>query len=451
MSLLGIVGAALGIYKIVPIDEAHVRIMGNHKEVFMSGMYKGKECKSSYWRIPGITKVTRLPLSNIRIDVPDTKLNDSDMAKFMCDLVCFVHIIDPILAAERTGLTAEKIRYEGGFKQISEDFKAIMESVGRTTATKQKILDIYKDRSKLDEAVTKEVQNIFPNWGLELVDLEIKDLKDAQGSTIISDIEKKSAAQISADARVKTAEENKRASIAESEAEKETELKTAENEEKWKKRQIQKEQEIAIAIQEKFLKEAEQKAKVNEQLVEANRKLEIGNAEVAKDRQKIDSEALKIEVELEAEASRIRTEKAAEAEAKRVLLTAKADAEKTKITGEAEGLSIKARKLAEAEGVEKLAEAQKKYNDSALKLEQIKADMNVQIEYAKAQSKAFERADVKIIAGSTQEIFGGGILGQLKVGPKEGAALQQMIAENPEIAQKILGLLTPKTKKDIKE
>jgi len=322
-----------------------------------------------------------------------------------------------------------------------------MESVGRTTAAKQKILDIYKDRSKLDEAVTQEVQNIFPRWGLELVDLEIKDLKDAEGSTIISDIEKKSAAQISADARVKRAEENKRASIAESEAEKETALKIAENEEKWKKREIQKEQEIAIAIQEKNLKEAEQKAKANEKLVEANRKLELGNAEVAKDRQKINSEAFKIQVEIEAEASRIKTEKAAEAEAKRVSITAKADAEKTKITGEAEGLSIKARKLAEAEGVEKLAEAQKKYNDSALKLEQIKADMNVQIEYAKAQAKAFERADVKIIAGSTQEIFNGGILGQLKVGAKEGAALQQMVAENPELAQKFLGMFSLNNKK----
>ena len=149
MSLLGIVGASLGLYKIVPIDEAHVRIQGNSRKVFMAGMYKGKECKSSYWKIPGITRITKLPLSNIRIDVPDTKLNDSDMAKFMCDLVCFVHITDPLLAAERTGLTTEKIRYEGGFKQISEDFRAIMESVGRTTAAKQKILDIYKDRSKL--------------------------------------------------------------------------------------------------------------------------------------------------------------------------------------------------------------------------------------------------------------------------------------------------------------
>lgn len=427
--VFNIIGGMFGLYRIVPADESHVRILGNSKEVFMSRDYKkeGKK-KSSYWVVPFITNITRLPLTNIRIDVPDVKLNDSDMAKFMCDIVCFVNISDPILAAERTGITVEQGRYEGkmpGIESLSRDFQAIMESIGRTVATKQTILDIYKDRSKLDNAVTAEVMKVFPQWGLELVDLEIKDIKDAPGSTIISDIEKKQAAVINADARVKVAEQSNRAAVVEAEKTRDTEMKRAETEEEWKKRQTKKEQEIAIAVQEKNKMEAQKMLEANEAAVEATRKFRVGTADVER-------EAIT---------------KVAEAEKARLSLVAEGTAKQTELTGLAEADIIKAKKVADAEGTEKLAIAQQKFNEAAATIEVIKATQAVQIAYAQAYQKAFENANITIVAGSTSEIISGGLAGNIKVGPKEGMSLQQFLGMNPDLANLIKNAATPKEQK----
>jgi uncharacterized membrane protein YqiK len=423
--VFNILGGMVGLYRIVPADEAHVRIMGNSKEVFMSREYNKVKKKSAYWVVPFITKITRLPLTNIRIDVPDVKLNDSDMAKFMCDIVCFVNISDPLLAAERTGITVTQKRYEG-VEDLSEDFRAIMESIGRTVGTKQTILEIYKDRNKLDTAVTAEVSKVFPEWGLELVDLEIKDIKDATGSSIISDIEKKQAAVINSDARVKVAEQNNRAAVIEAEKTRDTQMKVAETEEEWKKRQTKKEQEIAIAVQEKDKMTAQKQLEANTAVVEANRKLKVGNADV-------DREAIT---------------KVAEAEKSRLTLVAEGKAKEVESLGMAEAGVIKAKKVADAEGTEKLALAQQKFNEAASTIEVIKATKDVQIAYAMAYQKAFEKANITIVAGSTSEIISGGLIGSVKVGPKEGMSVQQFLGMNPDLANLIKTATNPKEKKN---
>ena len=256
---IGMLGGAFGLYRIVPVNEAHVVIRGNTKEVFMSRKMskinmKGElepdktDYRSAYWYIPFITKVVRLPLVNLRIDVPDVKLNDKNMAKYMADVVVFVNIDDPILAAERTDITVSAARYEG-VDAINEDFRAIMESIMRTTATKQTLVDVFMDRNALDKAITEEIMPVFKGWGLRLIDLEIKDIKDTQNSSILQDIEKKIAAQINADARVKVAEETKRAEVVEAIQKKEAEMVKAENEQMWRQRQIQKDREIGVAQQ----------------------------------------------------------------------------------------------------------------------------------------------------------------------------------------------------------
>lgn len=415
MSILGIVGGAVGLYKIVPVNEAHVRVMFNKKEVFMSRK-KAKvdateelkpdteEYKSSYWTIPFVTKVTKLPLSNLRIDAPDIKLNDKNMAKFMCDVVCFVNIDNPILAAERTEITVSAQRYEG-IDVLTEDFKAILESIMRTVATKQSILDVYMDRNQLDTAVTLEVAKVFPQWGLRLVDLEIKDLKDVSSSTIIQDIERKQAAQINADARVKVAEETKRAEIAEATNKREAEMKKAETEQDWRKRQIEKDREIAIAQAEQQKQSALKQAEANEEMVEARRKKEVGDADV-------DREA---------------TIKRAEATKSKATLESEGEAQRIKNTGTAEADIIKAKKVADAEGTEKLAFAQQKFNDAATNIELIKANKEVGIAYTQALAKVFEHATVNIVAGSTQEILSGGLAGNVSLGAKEGVAVQQFL------------------------
>lgn len=440
MSVLGIVGGMFGLYHVVPVNEAHFRIMGkNNKKVFMardvSKAYEeinlsSNTYESAYWTVPFITKVIRLPLTNIPISIPDVKLNDTNMAKFQCDVICFVNIDNPVIAGERTQLTATSEGYTG-HESIEQDFRTIIESIMRTVATKQTILDMYMNRATLDEAVTKEVSTVFPKWGLRLVDLEIKDLKDIQGSTIISDIERKIAAQINADARVKVATETKRAEISEAENKKEAEMVKAKNEEEWRQRQIQKDQAISIAEQEKNKMTATKQQEANKTQVEANRTLLVGNAEIEQQATIKRAEGVKQKTSLEAEG----------------------EANKTQAIGNAEANIIRLKKVAEAEGTEKLALAQQKYNDAATNIEVIRANRDVALKMAEAQGKAYEHATINMVVGSTQELLNGGLLGNIKLGAKEGIALQQFVQATPNnpIVDKIKEFMASKTTKEEKK
>lgn len=400
-----LIGGMFGLYKVVPVNEAHIRILMNKKAIFCSR----EGYKSAYWRIPFLTKMHKLPLCNLAIPVNDIKLNDKDMAKFVTDIMCFINIKNINLAVERLTLTDTSEEMGFDFVKLSEDLRAIMESIGRTVTTKQTILDIYMNRSMLDNAITKEVEAVFPKWGIELVDLELKDIKDAPGSTIIADIERKVAADIRRDAEIRVAVTTK-----------EAELVKAEAEEIYRKRQIEKDKAIAIAEQERKKAESEKTIEANAMAVEANRKFKVGNANV-------DKEAI------------IQT---AEAEKMRLLTVAEGEAQKIQSVGNAEATIIKAKKVADAEGTEKLAEAQQKFNDAATNIEVIKATKEIQVAYAMAYQKAFEKAEINIVAGSTSEILSGGLIGNIKVGAKEGASLMQLGEMYPQAKNLIENLVS---------
>ena len=96
-----VLGGFLGLYRVVPVNEAHIRILNNKKEIFSSR----KDNKSSYWFVPFITNLHKLPLCNLAIPVNDIKLNDENMAKFVTDIMCFINIDNIPLAVERLTLT----------------------------------------------------------------------------------------------------------------------------------------------------------------------------------------------------------------------------------------------------------------------------------------------------------------------------------------------------------
>jgi regulator of protease activity HflC (stomatin/prohibitin superfamily) len=351
------------------------------------------------------------------------------MAKFQCDIVCFVNIANPMLAAERTGITVERTRYESqaaaaGIEELSKDFSAIMESIARTVATKQTILDIYKDRSKLDDAVTKEVESVFPRWGLELVDLEIKDIKDIVGSTIIADIEKKIAAEITAAARVKVAQENRNAVMAEVQATQEAEVKRAETEQTWKTRRVEADREVAIKAQNADMQVADMQRQANEKKIEATRKLEVGQADINRQITEQNAAATKLKMTLEAEGY----------------------ANQQKLKAEADSEYIKQTKLAEAAGIDKVAEAQQKFKDGSIQIEYIKANKDVQLAMAKAYEQIATKANINIMTDSSTDLFKGGLLGEVKAGGKEGFALSNWIKQNPDTAAAIASMITAPAK-----
>ncbi len=383
-----ILGGMFGLYRVVPVNETHIRILQNSKKIFSS-----REGNSAYWVIPFITKLHKLPLCNLAIPVNDIKLNDRDMAKFVCDLMCFINIKNINLAVERLILTDTSAEMGFDFMKLSEDLRAIMESVGRTVTTKQTILDIYMNRSLLDQAITKEVEQVFPKWGIELVDLELKDIKDAPGSTIIQDIERKVAAEIRRDADIRVATTTKEAELAKAEAE-----------ETYRKRQIEKDKQIGMAEQSKNQEIALREVEANSQRIEALRKLEVGKSEIEK--QKIEQLAM--------------------AQKMKFTLEAEGQSNQIQAIGKAEADVIRIKKEADAAGTLKLAAALKEFNDVALSVKMLDVQKEVMLGKYQALAQAIQKADIKwILSGENAQKFFG-----INLDAQGGANMQQFLQES---------------------
>ncbi len=402
-----ILGGMVGLYRVVPVNEAHIRVLRHKKSIFST-----REGRSAYWVVPFITKLNRLPLSNLAIPVNDIKLNDKNMAKFVCDIVCFINIKDLNLAAERLVLSSSEKELGFDFMRLSEDLRAIMESIGRTVVTKQTLLDIYMNRQLLDEAITREVEMVFPKWGIQLVDLELKDIKDAGGSTIIFDIERKVAAEIRRDAEIRVATTTK-----------EAEIIKAESEEIYRKRQIEKDQAIGIAEQSKNLEIAVREAAANVQKIEAARKLEVGQAEIEK--QKIEQLAM----------------------GQRIKFTVEAEGHSNEIesVGKAEASIIQIKKEAEAAGTLKMAQALKEFNELALNVKMLDIHKQEMLSKFHALAESIEKADIKwILSGAhAQKFFG------LNLDAEGGANLQQFFEESGLDVEKLRGLFRKEKDKEV--
>lgn len=406
-----IIGGMFGLYRIVPVNEAHIRIMQNKKQTFSSRLGK-----SAYWVIPFITKVHKLPLTNLAIPINDIKLNDKNMAKFVCDIMCFVNIDNLDLAVERLPLTDTSHELGFDFVKLSADFHAIMESIGRTVTTKSSIIDIYMDRQSLDIAISKEVKEVFPKWGICLVDLELKEIKDAFNSTIISDIETKIAAEIRRDATIRVAETNKEAEVAK-----------AENEEIFRKRQIQKDQAVAIAQQDAQIAVQQKTADANIQQIEAKRKLEVGQAEISKQI-----------VEQEAQAARIKVTQEAEAQKTKYATESEGQASQIMKVGQAEADIVRIKKEADAAGTLKLAEAMKAFNDVALNVKILDIQKEVILAKYNALGRIGDNADIKwIMSGDQAQSFFG-----LDLTAQGGANLEQFLSTANIDAEKIKQVLS---------
>lgn len=383
-----ILSGLVGLYRVVPPNEAQVRVLGNSKAIFSH-----RTGKSAYWVVPFITKINRLPLCNLTIPVSDIKLNDKNMAKFVCDIVCFVNIKDLELASERLLLSHAEDEMGFDFMKLSDDFRAIMESVGRTVVTKQTILDIYMNRSALSTAITHEVEGVFPKWGIELVNLELKHIKDSPDSTIIADIERKVASEIRRDAEIKIAETTKEAEIAK-----------ATNAEQYMKRQFEAQQAIGIAEQQKNQNIALAEAAANRQTIEARRTLEVGQAEIEK--QKVQQQA----------------------EAQKIKFTVEAEGQARQITsvGEAEADVIRLKKEGDAAGTTKLAEALKLFNDAAINVKLIDTQKEILLGKYASLSSAIAHAQIKwVLTGENAQRFFG-----LNLNGDGGANLAQFMEES---------------------
>ena len=200
--------------------------------------------------------------------------------------------------------------------------------------------EIIQDREKFTDLVNKNVNLELNKLGLEIINVNIRDITDESG--YIEAIGKKAAAEAINKAKVEVAQQDKLGEIGKTDAEKEQRVKTANLE--------------SEAI------EGENIAKAN--IAEYNATLAVKQAEALKmgEVAKANAERDVLMAQKEKEEARIKKEELAQQEVEKLKIQVQADAEAEKIRRIAEGQAdaIKVKYFAEAEGVKAVLEAKAK-------------------------------------------------------------------------------------------
>ncbi len=414
---IAIVGAIAVIfaprYVVVPPHEAHVVVTRGKGRRLYTSREEGKE--SSYFFVPLLHKRSILPLRNKQLYIENIPLRDRDLAKFICDVTCWINIDDPIKAAERIG-SQDRI---ADFTGIEDDIKNLVRAITRNSSMKMDLVSLMSDRLEFSRKIATEIIESIPQWGVGLVDLECIHFQDEAPYTVVSDLEKRQAAQINSTTRKQVAERNKEAVVVEANAKKVEETTVAETEEAFKKRQMKRDEEVGKAEQMKDMAIAEAEKRANAMTVEAQRTLAVGKA-------KYEADAVVEKAQGEAEAVR---------------RTGKAEADVTEMKGTAEGTVIKVKMTSEADGIDARAEAQKKYQQSGAMAIEVVGKMfdtyrDIQIARFRNLGEALQKADVRVL--STGE--GGQILG-IPVTAESGIAFGGMMQGMKEAGFDVEGLL----------
>lgn len=384
----------LSCYKVVGTNEAHVIVfMGRGRKIKSPVAKDGVDGKTSYFYVPFLMKRYIMPLTNVKLDIRDIFLNDKEMAPFVADVITWVHIDDPVKAAERLDFSTGNV-----FAALHTDLINIVQAIARTAATGQEVLEIIRDRKTFSAKVTAEVEPALSSWGVQLVNLEVNDIRDQEGSDVIHNYESIRQAAVESKSRIEIAARDREAVEAEQENRQKSEVAKANAEKIFTTSQIERDQVIGTRTQEKEQIVAKAESETNATKVAALRVTTVGEADIKR-------EAAITEATGIGEAIRIKGEK---------------EADVVKLTGVADASAIEAKGLAEAKAKDAMAEALKKFNEAGISLEQIRASVEIQKAFAKAYEQIAGNAEIKIINSGEGNILG------LPISAVAGANIGQM-------------------------
>ena len=338
------------------------------------------------WRVPFFERVDKLSLRIMQVDVKTSEaVPTNEFINVSVDGVANVKISsDPELlklAAEALlGKRPEEL--VGLVTQVLEgNMREIVGSVG--------LKEMVQDRQGVARKITENVVPDMRKLGLEVVNFNIQNFKDAAGT--IENMGIDNVEQIRKNAQIAKANAQRDIAIATSQAQQEA------NAVKVQAEKMIAEQDAALAIQQAEMKvkadakkaeadaaysiqqETQRKTievtRVSADIARKEKEAELADREIAIQERRLDAEvrkqadAMKYKAEKEAEAELVRRQRDADARAYEVIKEAearKAEAEALRFAMEQEAEGIRAKGLAEAEAIEKKAEAQKKMGEASV-------------------------------------------------------------------------------------
>lgn len=376
VAFLIVLFAVLGYMK-APPDTAFV-ISGLGKRRILIG--------KAGWRMPFITRVDKLSLRVMQVDVKTSEAVPTNEfinvsvdgvanIKISSDPACLAKASEALLGMSRAELISLVTQVlEGNMREI-------VGSVG--------LKEMVQDRQGVAKKITENVVPDMEKLGIEVVNFNIQNFKDAAGTIEnmgIDNVEQiRKNAQIAKanaqrDIAIATAQAEQEANAVKVEAEKmiaeqNAELAVQQADMKVKADTKRAEADAAYAIREQDQRKVIEVAKTEADIARREKEAELADKDIAIRERELDAsirkkaDAEKYQTEKEAEADLVKRQREAEAKLYEILKEAeakRAEAEAIRYAMEQEAEGIRAKGLAEAEAIERKAEAQKKMGEASV-------------------------------------------------------------------------------------
>ena len=338
------------------------------------------------FRVPFFERVDKLSLKVMQVDVKTSEaVPTNEFINVTVDGVANIKISSKPELLERSaeallGKTHQELT--ALVTQVLEgNMREIVGSVG--------LKEMVQDRQGVAKKITENVVPDMEKLGIEVVNFNIQNFKDAAGT--IENMGIDNVEQIRKNAQIAKANAQRDISIATANAQEEAnaikvqaEKKIAEQnadlaiqqaEMQVKADTKKAEADAAYSIQQENQRKTIEITRSNADIARKEKEAELAEKEIALKERKLDAEvrkqadAMKYRAEKEAEADLIRRQKDADAKAYEAIKEAearKAEAEAMRYAMEQEAEGIRAKGLAEAEAIEKKAEAQKKMGEASV-------------------------------------------------------------------------------------
>lgn len=338
------------------------------------------------WRLPFFTRVDRLSLRVMQVDVKTSEaVPTNEFINVTVDGVANIKISsDPELLG-RASEALLNLRQADLITLVTQVLEGNMREIVGSVGLKEMVQDRQGVAKKITENVVPDMEKL----GIEVVNFNIQNFKDGAGTIEnmgIDNVEQiRKNAQIAKanaqrDISIATANAQQEANAVRVEAEKkiaeqDAELAVQQADMKVKSETKRAEADAAYSIQQENQRKTIEVTRANADIARKEKETELAEKAIALKEKELDAEirkqadAFKYEMAQKAEAELIKQQREAEAEKYRAIQAAeakKAEAEALRYAMEQEAAGIRAKGLAEAEAIEKKAEAQRKMGEASV-------------------------------------------------------------------------------------
>ncbi|OWZ82882.1 flotillin family protein [Natranaerobius trueperi] len=336
---------------------------------------------------------TPINLNAFQIELTTPRVYTQEGVPVIADAIATIKIADSL-----QGIANYAEQFLGKDQnEIEEEVSRVLGTNLRAILAKLRVEEINNNRESFNNQVQEIAQNELNNMGFQITSFGLEDIRDEDPDN----------GYLINLGRSQIAEVQKQAEKAESEAEKETRIYKAQNEQEAEQEENKRKVEIAESQKEKDIKEAQIKEETERARAKSEQAYELEQARL---QQEVKEEEMKVEhierqkqVEFEEEEKKKRQAQA-DADAYEVEAKARAEAEEEKIKGETQANIIREKGKAEAEAKEEMAKAMEKYGEAAV----IEMLIKMLPDYAKEVSKPLSQInEMKVVDMSGSESKGG--------------------------------------------